>query len=285
MTVSKETFIYARDHQPEELNQATRADVLAALRAWLDIWKTASFIDDENIAEGGQLAGMSQHADVDVAVLDLLCADRTPNHMVAASAFLDGYWSRRPPSPSFDFGAYAGFLDGLAATDDAFAAICLALYSAVQRRGGLPPATDAPLRARLLAARSALIAANAFPGVRVYLDHLLPTGDRTAGLDLARYRGYRVDENVDEFHYLVELAAEQRAVLRMAPPAIDERQLVVQYELRDSAHGDREARALIDACILGGVMQHALRGQVDNITYVNQANPLSRTTLSYPEPG
>jgi len=279
MTLTTKTFTNARDHRPAELDREDRATVVRVLCEWFELWMQASFIDGEYIAEAGDLLGASRHADIDVAVSELLRKEPTAAMFNVAGAFLDGYWLRRAVSDSFDMDGYSAALDVLPPTDKAYAATALALYSALASGASrLNTAQRAAIRQRLLVARGKLLSHNLFPYVLVSLNYLVAPGQSRPILDTGSYRGYRCDDGPVAY-FVVERAADGKDVIHVQDVVLHARKLEVLYEMRDDDHTDADAPDLIAACILSTLLEDRFRGQADSVDYINIK---TKTTLTLP---
>jgi hypothetical protein len=284
MTLTIQTFAYARDQDPAELNGEARGAVIATLTEWLRIWLPASFIDGEYIADGGILIGESRHAEMDLVAWELLCSEPTlPMHNVVG-AFLDGYWGPRAVSESFDLPAYCGTLDRLPLSDRAYAATALALYSALcSRASRLTIPQQSMLRERLLTARGKILSHNVLPYVLGSLDYLVKPGQSRPIVDIASYRGYRCDDGPKSY-FVVERLTDHTDVVHVHALELRKRTLEVLYEIVDSKHLDVDVPPLISACILKGILEDRFRGQADNVEYVNTKTKTT-TTLPYDDVG
>jgi hypothetical protein len=279
MTLTTKTFAYAKDQQPDVLDHEQRSTVVAVLSEWFRLWAPASFIDGENIAEGGIWVGQSRHTEMDLVACDLLRAESSSGMYVVVGAFLDGYWSCRPVSDSFDVGGYAATLGVFPPTDKAYAATALALYSALTSSlSRLTSAQQSLIRARLLTARGKLLSRDTFPNVLMSLNYLVGPGQSRPIVDTESYRAYRCEEG-DVTYLAIERGTDGTDVIHVHAVELDERKLEVCYEMRDARHMDADAPALIAACILSVLLEDRFRGHADSVEYVNIK---TRATLTLP---
>jgi hypothetical protein len=280
MTLTTKAFAYAKDQKPDVLDREQRSTVIAVMSEWFRLWAPASFVDGENIAEGGIWVGQSRHAEMDLVALDLLRREPSSGMHAVVGAFLDGYWSCRPVSYSFDVDAYSASLSKFPPTEKAFAATALALYSALASNvSSLSSAQQSVIRTRLLLARSQLLAHNTFPHVLVSLNYLVGPGQSRPVLETASYRGYRCDDGPLAY-WVIERVVDEKEVLHVHDVLLHERTLEVPYEMRDGQHTDADAPLLISACILSTLLDDQFRGRTDSVDYVNVKSD-ARVTLPY----